>query len=147
MKCQSYRCSSPNPKLAFAFCSAVSEAMNLFAASAIAAAERVRATPSITDQVTSDNAKTEDNNNAASFKVFIFSLRVKFGIQDLRFETRQIYAVLKSKSILPIEYISLIVSAAGQTVSLPMTSQATYYGSLGNLTGCPTYSEESRISQ
>jgi hypothetical protein len=97
----------------------------LFAASAIAAAERIRATPSMTDQVTSATATTQDDSRAASFKVFIFGLRVKFEIQDLRFETRQIYAVLKGKSILPRESISLIVSAVGQTVSLPMTSQAT----------------------
>jgi hypothetical protein len=120
-----------------AFCSGVSEARNLLAASAIAVAERIRATPSMTDQVTSESAKAEDNKKAASFKVFIFGLRVMFEIQDLRFETRQIYDGLNGKSILPSDFISLIVSIVGQTVSLPIIPQATHYGSLGRLSVCP----------
>src|SRR5262245_25321387 len=140
---QSRRFWSAKSRVALAFCSGLSEARNLFAASAIAAAERIRATPSTTDQVTSATATTQDNRITASFKVFIFGLRVIFGIQVLRFETRPIYAGQKSKSILPSESISLIVSAVGQTVSLPMTSQATCYGSLDNLIVRPTYSEVS----
>src|SRR5262249_17504289 len=86
MKCQSKRCWSLNSKLAFAFCSGESETRNLFAASAITAPERIRARPSMTDQVTSDNATTQDNANAASFNGFIFVLRVRFVIQDLGFD-------------------------------------------------------------
>src|SRR5262252_2806086 len=86
MKCQSNRCPSPNSKFAFAFCSGVSEARNLFAASAIAPAERIRATPSMTDQVTSDNAMTQDDSNVTSLNGFIFDLRAQFDIQDSRFD-------------------------------------------------------------
>src|SRR5215475_11652358 len=112
---QSRRLSSAKSRVALAFCSGLSEARNLFAASAIAAAERIRATPSTTDQVTSATATIQDDRITASFKVFIFGLRVIFGIQVLRFETQPIYAGQKSKSILPSESISLIVSAVGQS--------------------------------
>src|SRR5262245_8840114 len=83
MKCQSNRCPSPNSKLAFAFCSGVSEARNLFAASAIAPAERIRATPSMTDQVTRDNAMPQDDSNVTSLNGFIFDLQanLRFRIQ------------------------------------------------------------------
>jgi hypothetical protein len=47
----------------------------LFAASAIAPAERIRATPSMTDQVTSDNAMTQDDSNITSLNGFIFDLQ------------------------------------------------------------------------
>src|SRR5574341_368281 len=79
-KVQSRRLSSAKLKVALAFCSGESEARNLLAASAIAAAERIRAMPSTTDQVMSDNATTEDNSNAMSLNCFIFGLQ-----QNLRF--------------------------------------------------------------
>src|SRR5262245_55996945 len=108
---QSRRFASAKSSDALAFCSGVSEARNLSAASAIAAAERIRATPSMTDQVTSDNAMAQDKSNAVNFNAFIFGLRAKYEFQDLRLETRQIYDGLRRKSILLSGFISLIVSA------------------------------------
>jgi hypothetical protein len=81
----------------------------LFADWAITAAERIRAALSMTDQVTTDKAVTQEDSSKASFKDFIFFLQAQFGIQDLKFETRKIYDGLSGKSILPREFISLIV--------------------------------------
>jgi hypothetical protein len=66
------------------------------------AAERIRATLSMTDQVTSVNMKTQDDRTTRSLNGFIFDLRAQFEFQDSRFNTRQIYDGQGSKSILLI---------------------------------------------
>src|SRR5262245_41320780 len=72
---QSLRFLSAKSRVVLAFCSGVSEARNLLAASAIADAARIRATPSMTDQVTSDNAMTQDDSKTTSLNGFIFDLQ------------------------------------------------------------------------
>jgi hypothetical protein len=54
------------------------------------------------DQVTSVNAKTQDDSNTMSLNGFIFDLRAQFEFQDSRFDTRQIYDGQRSKPILLI---------------------------------------------